>query len=503
MATLGGSAVTMYAQGVGINTVRPHPSARLDIYSTHKGLLLPKLTTAQRNAISLPADGLLVYNLDSGCVEVYRMLSSSWRCIGQDSFSVMNDSTWCYSVGDTFAEKVHDALVDRWGNVILIGSTRSFGALGEDVFVVRISPNDSIIWAIRDGGIGDDIGMAGVVDNDGNIYVVGYSDSLSSAYHDVWVAKYDSSGNRIWGAIVGTSGVDSAYDVVLGSNGDLVVCGVTIGGTDTDGFVFRMDSAGTSIWWGRRIQTAYSDAMNAVDILPNGNIIVGGYVGKRLGDTVWAYVAKLSSAGALIWGKGIVPGVIESVKISERGTIVGVGAYHFYLEFGVRRKDMMIFEVLPSGKTSWIHSWGHGKDLGTSLTFDVRENIYLAGVSRHPARAMLVKLTPDGYPVWSRMIGSDMGETAVAIIWLPTGRLLLAGTTHSFGMGQSDAYLARVDATFGKSCCQYRGGGGHIFQPPFSVASMGSVTSISLGMTLLGGGAIAVTPTILNICFDR
>ncbi|UHO37129.1 hypothetical protein H5J24_15370 [Chryseobacterium capnotolerans] len=42
---------------VGINTSSPAPFSMLDISSTIKGMLLPRLTTAQRNTISNPATG--------------------------------------------------------------------------------------------------------------------------------------------------------------------------------------------------------------------------------------------------------------------------------------------------------------------------------------------------------------------------------------------------------------------------------------------------------------
>lgn len=54
------SAGILNAQ-MGINTSSPDPSSVLDISSTIKGVLLPRLTTAQRNAISNPATGLLIY----------------------------------------------------------------------------------------------------------------------------------------------------------------------------------------------------------------------------------------------------------------------------------------------------------------------------------------------------------------------------------------------------------------------------------------------------------
>ena len=47
---------------VGIGTTAPHASAALDISSTSKGLLLPRMTTTQRNAILTPATGLIVFD---------------------------------------------------------------------------------------------------------------------------------------------------------------------------------------------------------------------------------------------------------------------------------------------------------------------------------------------------------------------------------------------------------------------------------------------------------
>lgn len=51
-------------QNVGIGTTNPDPSAALEIISTNKGLLIPRMTAAERAAINLPKQGLLVYQID-------------------------------------------------------------------------------------------------------------------------------------------------------------------------------------------------------------------------------------------------------------------------------------------------------------------------------------------------------------------------------------------------------------------------------------------------------
>ena len=60
------SANLIYAQSVGINNPIPDPTAALDIVSNDKGVLVPRVTTAQRVAIGggSPATGLLVYDTD-------------------------------------------------------------------------------------------------------------------------------------------------------------------------------------------------------------------------------------------------------------------------------------------------------------------------------------------------------------------------------------------------------------------------------------------------------
>jgi len=56
---------------VGIGTTNPDASSVLDVESTNKGFLPPRLTTAQRDAIASPAEGLTIYNTTNVCLEFY------------------------------------------------------------------------------------------------------------------------------------------------------------------------------------------------------------------------------------------------------------------------------------------------------------------------------------------------------------------------------------------------------------------------------------------------
>ena len=68
---------------VGINATgaNPDPSAALDVDSKSKGLLIPRMTSAQRLSIVTPANGLMVYDTDIRCVLFYDALTLSWTSL--------------------------------------------------------------------------------------------------------------------------------------------------------------------------------------------------------------------------------------------------------------------------------------------------------------------------------------------------------------------------------------------------------------------------------------
>jgi hypothetical protein len=71
------------ADNVGIGTIAPDKSAILDISSSKKGLLMPRMTVAERNAISAPAKGLLIFQTD-GNSGFYFHNGTNWSPISSD-----------------------------------------------------------------------------------------------------------------------------------------------------------------------------------------------------------------------------------------------------------------------------------------------------------------------------------------------------------------------------------------------------------------------------------
>lgn len=112
------------AQWIGIGTVAPDSSSALDISSTDKGFLMPRMSTAQRDLIIQPAIGLMIYNLTTNTLDIYRITGWESAPFTQSATNLV----YVYSLANLPAPS---------GNSILLDATKMYIFSG----IVDISPN--------------------------------------------------------------------------------------------------------------------------------------------------------------------------------------------------------------------------------------------------------------------------------------------------------------------------------------------------------------------------
>ena len=114
---------------VGINTTSPDASAALDITSTDKGLLIPRMTTAQRTAIATPVEGLSVY--DTTTKSNWQYNGTAWTNASPDMRSVNTGSHITNDAG------VGGTGINAGGNsVIAIGTSAGFANSGSSAIFI-------------------------------------------------------------------------------------------------------------------------------------------------------------------------------------------------------------------------------------------------------------------------------------------------------------------------------------------------------------------------------
>ncbi|MBK8845600.1 MAG: hypothetical protein IPO27_03160 [Bacteroidetes bacterium] len=99
---------------VGIGTVTPNASSLLDVTSTSKGVLIPRMTKTQRDAIATPATGLLIYQTNS-TPGFYFYNGTAWTAINNGANKTLSNLT--------APTKLNQDLLPDTNNTIDIGSS--------------------------------------------------------------------------------------------------------------------------------------------------------------------------------------------------------------------------------------------------------------------------------------------------------------------------------------------------------------------------------------------
>ncbi len=143
-----GSDDTWYTMGTskqfGIGTNKPNAKAILDLQSTTQGVLFPSLTTAQRNTITNPPNGLHIFNTDDKCLNFYDAANNFWNCYCQECKTVAINIT-SNQCGVDFADSIINKPAGRYvinisPGVIISGCATS----GDAIFFTSMTSSAQI-----------------------------------------------------------------------------------------------------------------------------------------------------------------------------------------------------------------------------------------------------------------------------------------------------------------------------------------------------------------------
>ena len=233
------------------------------------------------------------------------------------------------------------------------------GTYEGDAFVVKLSPNGGHIRSTYLGGSNDDSATGLVVSGSGNIYVTGttYSagwlsggwDTSLSGPSDGFVAKLSNAGIPIWSSYLGGNSFEIAWGVAVNDSGDAYVVGYTdssnwvSGGWDTsfnggaDAFVVKLSTTGVHLWatylggsgndYGDGVAVDNSGGVYATGATKSSGWVSGGW------DTTWngeadGFLIRLSSTGSHLWSSYLGGGGYDegySIALGSEGDLYVAG----------------------------------------------------------------------------------------------------------------------------------------------------------------------------------
>src|SRR5688572_19073688 len=221
------------------------------------------------------------------------------------------------------------------------------------------------VWARRAGGIEADAASRVAVDAGGNSYVTGIfrgnaifgTDNLTSSGNtDIFVAKYDASGNVLWAKQAGGQDIDAAKNIEVDGNGNSYITGefrgsATFGSTTLtstgyyDCFIAKYDADGNMVW-AKQSGGAGLEMGRGIAVDGSGNCYITGYFegSATFGSTTLTssgdediFIARYDALGNVLWAKqagGTTKDAAVGIAVYGSGTSYITGEFQGQATFG-------------------------------------------------------------------------------------------------------------------------------------------------------------------------
>ena len=134
---------------------------------------------------------------------------------------------WSKTFGGTSEDTGSSVQQTADGGFIIAGSTKSFGAGGSDVYLIKTDASGSQQWSKTFGGTGEDTGSSVQQTDDGGYIIAGTTDSFGAGGKDVYLTKTDDDGNQEWSKTFGGTVNDAGLSVQQATDGGYILAGHT------------------------------------------------------------------------------------------------------------------------------------------------------------------------------------------------------------------------------------------------------------------------------------
>jgi len=401
---------------------------------------------------------------------------------------------WANTYGGSSDDYAYSIQQTSDGGYIVAGYTNSFGAGGTDAWVLKLDANGNVQWQKTYGGSSDDYAYSIQQTSDGGYIVAGYTESFGAGYADVWVLKLDANGNVQWQKTYGGSGWDEAYSIQRTLDGGYIVAGWTdsFGAGGTDAWVLKLDANG-NVQWQKTYGGTYDDYANSIQQTSDGGYIVAGrtYSFGAGGTDVW--VLKLDSSGNVQWQKtygGTYDDYANSIQQTSDGGYIVAGVTK---SFRAGNADVWVLKLDASGNVQWQKIYGYEpgdfipysrNDSANSIQQTSDGGYIVAsygnfGLDR-TVRSKVLKLDANGNVQWHKTYGGYNYDSANSIQQTSDGGYIVAGVTKSFGAGNADVWVLKLDSNGKIADCSAEWGS--YYYMPTSTTNLSGVNS-SAGVT--------------------
>ncbi|MFN5784486.1 MAG: T9SS type A sorting domain-containing protein [Flavobacteriia bacterium] len=237
------------------------------------------------------------------------------------------------------------------GGFIISGTTASFGAGGDDVYVLKTNSTGTVLWTTTIGSAGvNEAGREVQQTSDGGYIVAGYSDGLGTSFYDVYLVKLNATGTVQWKKTYGGSSYDFAYTVQQTTDNGYIIGATTssFGAGDYNAYLLKTDGNGV-LQWSKTYGKTGEDRAQCARQTSDGGYILCGRSNSFGAGNFDATLYKTDATGNLLWTKGYGgSGDDQGWYVRE----IGTNSYVFCgytVSFGAGIKDALLVKTDANG----------------------------------------------------------------------------------------------------------------------------------------------------------
>jgi len=195
------------------------------------------------------------------------------------------NAIWTRKFGGPMHDEAFSVRQTADSGFIIAGLTQSYGAGSDDVWLIKTDAGGETQWNRTFGGDEEDFGYSVLQTADGGYVVAGLNESWGAGGEDVYLVRTDAHGDTLWTRTIGGPRTDEAHSVLQTADGGFIVAGSTSswGAGDFDPFLVRFSTHGDTLWT-RTFGGPGDDGAWSVAPGAGGGLLVGGYRSRALGS---------------------------------------------------------------------------------------------------------------------------------------------------------------------------------------------------------------------------
>jgi hypothetical protein len=361
------------------------------------------------------------------------------------------DTLWTRTYGGLYPDEGWSVQQTADGGYIIAGSTYSFGAGESDIYLIKTNSFGDTLWTKTYGGSENDYGYSVQKTSDGGYIIAGETESFGAGDYDIYLIKTDSLGDTLWTKTYGGMDNDRSWSVQQTSDSGYIVVGMTASfGTDFEYvYVIKTNSLGDTVWT-KTYGGGFFDFGYSVEQTNDDGYIIGGSTSSFGAGWYDVYLIKTDALGDTNWTNtyGGADGDIglQLATTTDGGYIIT----GYTLSFGAGNGDVYLIKTDSQGDIVWTKTYGGGDwDAGSSVQQSSDGGFIIAGVTESfgagEEDVYLLKIDSIGDTMWTTTYGGTDDDYGYSVWQTSDSGYIIAGMTRSFGAGGSDIYLIKTE----------------------------------------------------------